>query len=166
MTQLRKCSKCKQAELRPVSRKMQIYNTVVSYKCDHCDHKVELQPAASIGVNMTVGALALAFWASIIFSGNSGPGAIELSIFIIAILLWLFTIVGPILVHFQNPRVDDAKTPVSDISVDGSNAHMLKRPILWLEKLGFLGGLIAPLIFIGGFLGIAAFIGYINFTYF
>ncbi|MDG1286298.1 MAG: hypothetical protein P8P30_01900 [Rickettsiales bacterium] len=40
------------------------------------------------------------------------------------------------------------------------------RLIIGLEKLGFIVGFLAPILLIAAVLGVAALIGYINFTYF
>ncbi|MCY0149299.1 hypothetical protein OEG84_23590 [Hoeflea sp. G2-23] len=148
----------------PVSRKMQIYNSIVHYKCGNCDAEVDITPAASIGVATTVGILALGFWGWVLFRGSGSPGFIALSLYGVVGLIYFWFTLTPLMKHFRNPLLkhgEPVQTPV-----DPANAHIARRPILWIESLGYFAGLIAPLIFIICVLGGAALIGYINFTYF
>lgn len=160
----RTCGKCGEPSLNPVSRKMELYNSVIRYKCGNCGAEVDIKPLASIGSFITVGFLALAFWGFILFTGSGRPGYITLSIFGLAILGFLYVTIAPLLVHLANP-VGKAAEDQPELAVP-DNGHVARKAILWVETLGLLGGIIAPLIFIGIVLGAATLIGYINFTYF
>ncbi len=164
MPQIRKCADCGEPSLTPVARELQIYNSVIHYKCDNCGNELELTPLASIGVLMTVGVLVLAFWAYILFSDIAPPGPIALSLFGLAILALGYVTVVPLLAHILNPAI--TSDAVADVDITGADKHAAKRVILWVEGLGLLAGLLAPVLLIAGVLAVSAAIGYINFTYF
>jgi DNA-directed RNA polymerase subunit RPC12/RpoP len=164
MPDLRKCARCGKPALKPVSRELQIYNSVVHYKCSECEAEVDLTPIASIGVLTMVGTLAIAFWGFILFTGAVPPGWIALTLFGLAILALGFVTLAPALAHHQNPVV---KSDVpAELPVDNKGSHIARRPIIWIERFGFLAGLLAPLLLIFGVLAIATLIGYINYTFF
>lgn len=162
--EVRKCSDCGEATLLPISRDMEIYNSITRYKCETCDTDVEIKPLASIGILITVGLLVLAFWGYILFGKSAYIGNISLSIYGLAVVAFIFVTGVPLLAHFMNPIV---KYSESDAPLTSNNTkHIAKKQIIWLEKFGLLGGLLAPLFFIAIFLGGALLIGYINYTYF
>ena len=148
----------------PVSRKMQIYNSIVHYKCGNCDAEVDITPAASIGVATMVGILALGFWGWILLRGSGSPDLTTLSLYGAAGLIFFWITLTPLAVNYKNPVLKGGET--IGVPVDPKDAHLAKKPILWIENLGYCSGLIAPLIFIVCVLAGAALIGYINFTYF
>jgi hypothetical protein len=164
MPHLRKCARCGNPSLKPVSRKLQIYNSVVHYKCSECEAEVDLTPVASIGVVTMVGALAIAFWGFILFTDAVPPGWIALSLFGLAIVALGFVTLGPALAHRRNPVVKSDSR--AELPVDNKDSHIARRPIIWIERFGFLAGLLAPLLLIFSVLAIATLIGYVNFTYF
>ena len=164
MQKIRQCTNCNKPSMMPVSRKMQIYNSVLNYECPECHTKLELVPMASIGIQFMVGLLAIGVWGAILFSGSMMPGTITFAIFGIAVLTLLAMTITNILKHRRNPVCADLETPL--VQEVEASAHIAKRPILWMEKFGFLAGLIMPILLIAMVLGISAAIGYINFTYF
>ena len=155
---------CKEPTLVPISREMKIYNSVVHYKCETCDSKVEIQPLASIGVLIAVGASALAFWGYISFRRSYSADIVSVSIYGVAVLAFLFVTVVPLLAHVMNPVVK--KVDGELLTIEDDSEHMAKKQIIWLEGFGILGGLIAPFIFALIVLGIAFLIGYINYSFF
>ncbi|WP_162651623.1 hypothetical protein [Lentilitoribacter sp. Alg239-R112] len=162
--EIRTCMECKEPTLVPISREMQIYNSVIHYKCETCDGKIEIQPLASIGVLIAVGASALAFWGYITFRRAYSADIISVSIYSVAVLAFLFVTVTPLLAHIMNPVVKkvDGELP----NLESNSKHLAGKQIVWLEGFGILGGLIAPFIFAIIVLGIAFIIGYINYTFF
>ncbi len=165
MPNTRLCPNCKTPTMMPISRRLQIYNSVICYKCSKCEKDVELIPLASIGVLLVVGLLALGFWGMILFSGPGQPGTISLIIFASASLSLFGTTAAQALKHRRYPVSRNNASPPISLEIS-SGSHVAKRAILWVEKLGFVAGMLAPIIFIALILGIAAIIGYINFTYF
>jgi len=164
ISRARQCAQCHEPRLMPVSRKMQVYNSTIHYKCGNCAAEIDITPAASIGVATTVGILALGFWGWIVFRGSGPVDLLTLSLYGAAGLVFFWFTLSPLAAHRKNPLLKDGE-PVQ-MSVDPVNAHIAKKPILWIENLGFLSGLIAPLIFVLCVLSGAALIGYVNFTYF
>jgi len=164
MAKIRTCYSCKQPTLFPVSRELQIIYSVYHYECKNCGETTKVVPTASIGTGLTVGALALAFWGSILFSGPGNLGWITITIYVAAALSLAAVWVPPILTHTQCPPVSGA-TEIQEQDTR-NRAHLFAWPIKLLEGLGFLGGLLAPILFIVVVLGAAALFGYINFTYF
>jgi len=164
MPNTRQCSNCKTPTMKPVSRKLQIYNSVIRYKCSNCSANIELTPLASIGIQLTVGLLVLGFWGMILFSGAGQAGTISLLFYAGAWLLLFGITIIPALKHMQYPNsnISNSQSPFEATS----NPHLLSRAILWIDKQGFVAGMLAPIIFIALILGIAALIGYISFTYF
>lgn len=166
MEKIRKCSKCGEVKLLPVSRELQIYNSVILHKCDGCGEKVEITPPASIGILITCGVLALGFWYAILFWGNSYFDIYTVLMFGIAVAAFAFVTLPPIIKLIKNPEIKDTGVDAKELPIDNGAQHFAKRPILWLERLGMIAGLLSPLIFIAIILGVATLIGYINFTYF
>ncbi|HAT87233.1 hypothetical protein [Cohaesibacter gelatinilyticus] len=164
MPQLRKCARCGAPSLTPVSRELQIYNSVIHYKCEECGTEIELTPPASIGTVTTAGLFALGFWGFLLFTDPFPPGWIALTLYGLAILALGFVTLRPALDHFRNPVID--ASPTADLSVEGPDNHIARKPILLLEGFGFLAGLLAPVLLFAGVLAIASVIGFINFTYF
>ncbi|MEW7008146.1 hypothetical protein [Lentilitoribacter sp. EG35] len=162
--EVRICMDCDQPTLIPVSRDIQIYSSSIRYKCETCEAKIEIQPLASIGVLITVGLLVLAFWWYILFARSSDTDIIGTSIYIAAVLA-LVCITGiPLLAHIMNPVAKNPDRELPDLTVNSE--HIAKKLILYLEKFGLLGGLIAPLILLLLAMGIVFIIGYINYTFF
>lgn len=166
MPKIRKCMQCGEDRLYPVSRSLQIYNSVIQHECEGCGEKVSVTPAASIGILITVGLLALAFWYFILFGRNSFYDLYTIIAFGVAVAAFLFVTIPPILVHVMNPIAKGINTEEPNIEITSGEKHIAKRPILWLERLGMIAGMLTPLIFIAIFLGIAALIGYVNYTFF
>ncbi len=161
---VRQCAECKEASMVPVSRTMQIYNSVVHYKCSKCATEVDITPMGSIGVTVTVGLMALGFWGYVLFSDFNSPGSVAVTIFALAIAALAWITLMPLIMHLHYPisRLREApRTPKLD-----TRGHIGAKLILLIEGFGLIGGLLAPIVFAVTFLGIAALIGYINFTYF
>lgn len=148
----------------PVKRHMQIYNSVTTYKCEHCGNEVEIIPLASTGVLVTIGTLVMIFWGVILFGGRSDTGMIGIALYALAGLGLLFTILSNLLPHWNSPIADSGEVP--DIAPDCSENHFAKSPLIWLESRGFIAGLVVPLVVIGLVLAVATLIGYVSFTYF
>lgn len=166
MPKIRKCMQCGEDELRPVTRSLQIYNSVIRHECRNCGEKVSVTPTASIGILITVGLLALGFWYFILFGRNNFYDLYTVIAFGVAVAAFLFVTIPPILVHVMNPIARTQKLEELNIELTNGEQHIAKRPILWLERLGMVAGLLTPLIFIAVFLGAAALIGYVNYTFF
>ncbi len=165
MNEIRQCGNCGHPTLIPTQRKMQIYNSVFRYKCGNCDNEVELVPTASTGAFACAGALVLAFWGYILFfHGSSTTGAVAITLYGMAVLLLIVMVGCALIKHIRNPIVQtaDGEREVPLIN----ERHIGLRPILWLEKLGFFAGLMAPIVIGALVLGAATAIGYVNFTYF
>lgn len=169
VNEIRKCGKCAESALKPVIRHMQIYNSVTTFECEHCGNKVEIIPLASTGMLGTVGLLVMAFWGVVLFRDGTHIGMLGTSLFTLAGLALLATLVSNLRPHVKNPidgkgRLADDAQP--DIMLNEAESHIAKSPLTWLENMGLIAGLVAPLLVIGLVLGLAAMIGYISFTYF
>jgi uncharacterized protein (DUF983 family) len=164
MPQLRKCAHCGAPSLTPVSRELQIYNSVVHYKCEKCGTELELTPSASIGTVTTAGLFALGLWGLLLFTDPFPPGWISLTLYGLAILAFGFVTLRPALDHLRNPIIETSHK--ADLNVEGQDHHIARKPILLIERFGFLGGLMAPILLFAGVMAIASIIGFINFTYF
>jgi len=143
---------------------MQVYNSVIRYKCDNCSAEVDITPAASIGVLTMVGVLAFSFWGWITFGRGGEVSITSLSLFAAAVIIFSLIAFAPLAKHFRNPLVKAGARNCPPLDAGGD--HIAKRPILWVERLGYFAGLLVPVVVILGVLGVAALIGYINFTYF
>lgn len=164
MSKTRTCAYCKNPEMVPVARIMKTYHTEYSYKCQNCGKTLELVPPASIGVGMTVSGLVLAFWGFILFRGPGDPSLLAMFLFAVAALALAWIWVPQALKYRLFPSVPNPSAQ-DDIHVESTTAFA-SRLIIPLEKMGFLAGLVAPIVLIAGILGIAALIGYVNFTFF
>lgn len=164
MPEIRRCAQCNQSSLMPVSRKMQVYNSIIHYKCNNCDAELDITPLASIGVVTMVGILALGFWGLILSRGSGAPGTLVLGLYGAAVVALLLVTGLPIIKHLQNPVMKNGMQ--SQMSVTSTDAHIFKEPIIWIEKFGYVAGLFAPLVIVLCVLGGAALIGYVRFTYF
>lgn len=163
MFEVRKCGKCACPTLMPLKRHMQIYNSVTTYKCENCGNQVEIIPLASTGMLGTIGLLVMAFWGVILFRDGSHTGMLGSILYALAGLALLATLVSNIRPHVKNPIAD--KGPLPDVAPNKAESHIAKSPLIWLENMGLIAGLVAPLIVIGLVLGLATLIGYVSFTY-
>ncbi len=165
MPQMRKCAKCGEPTLEPVERKMEIYNSVYSYKCTNCQHEVELVPPGSLGVQTTIGLLfAVAIWFLFMDDHGSWPGPVQIVVLAGVVSVLPLMTIFQLRKHRQYPLVErDAKPKHLDVE---ETANITKKPVMWIESLGFLGGVLAPILLIIVVLVVAALIGYINFTFF
>jgi hypothetical protein len=148
---------------------MEVYNSVYCYECETCGAKLEIVPLASIGVIITVGLLVLGFCCYIFFRGDSieliwHTEQLSLAFYCFAVIAWLSVTVVPLSKHLRNPVVRTA--PSTNALPIPNDQHMARRPILWLEKMGLVAGLLAPFLLIATVLGVATLIGYVNYTYF
>ncbi len=171
MPATRKCAQCGEPTLKPIERKMEIYNSVYAYKCSNCQHEVELEPYGSLGFQVTLGFLfAPVVW--FLFMDDHGdwpswsnmPTLIEAGILLIIVLFFPVLTLLEMRKHARYRLVD--RNEVREHMEVSPTPHIGKKPILWIEKLGFFGGLLAPIIIIVVVLGIATIIGFINFVYF
>ncbi len=164
MPKIRRCAQCQEPKLMPISRKMQIYNSIIHYKCANCAAEVDITPMASIGVATMVGMLAFGFWGWIAFKGSGALDILNLSLYGAVGIAFIFFTLEPFIKHVRNPLLNEGEEV--QISVDPANAHIAKEPILWIENFSYFSGLLAPLIIVLCVLAGAALIGYVNFTYF
>lgn len=161
---IRRCAECAQPKLLPISRRMQVYSSVIRYKCSNCAAEVDITPMASIGVFTMAGILALSFWGWIVFGGSGAPGYLVLSLFGGAGIVFFLVIFSYLAKHFLNPLTSSGgQGHLPEIADDD---HIARKPILFVERLGYFSGMLIPLAIITGVLGISALIGYINFTFF
>jgi hypothetical protein len=163
---IRKCTCTEEARLMPESRELEIYNSVISYQCDTCAKEVKITPLGSIGTLITVGLLAIGIIAYMQLSGVGKPTIWDYAIVGFSIVCLAAITVPPLLTHQRFPVIP------SDISVDelptddDSSKHMFAKIIVAIEGLGFLFGMLAPILFIAAVLGVATLIGYANYLWF
>lgn len=160
---VRTCAHCKEPTLQPVSRELSGFNTVVQYQCSNCQSALSLTPAGSIGAVTTVGVLGLIFWAVILLRGDGSPDSLAWTVYgaAVAALLWITAI--PAFVSLKNPPVQSGEQ--ADVAFEPPSDFVQKIVIL-VERVGFLAGLLMPIVVVGVVLSFAALIGFINFTYF
>lgn len=151
--------------MMPVSHKLQIYNSVTKYECDSCGQSVEVQPLSSIGILVSVGAMVIAFIAYIAQHGSGSFEVPEFVFLMIVLSLLAFVTVPPLLVHWVYPKCKPTQAVTIEQDTNTKN-HLLAKPISWLEKSGFIFGLLTPILLIALVLGAATLIGYINYTFF
>lgn len=164
MAKLRKCEKCGAETLVPISKKMAPTHSTTSYECSSCGFKVEITPAASLGMHLTIYAIVAAFLWLIFFAESYSNSLLSIITFWAAMAILPALAVLGLWQSHKNPEVPDS--PQIDIQDPINQQHALKRPIDWLEGKNTLIGLLAPIILIVAVLGLAAIIGFINFTYF
>lgn len=151
-------------EMSLISRGMKAYNSVYRYSCQNCGETLELVPPASIGVGISVGSLALIFWGFILFRGSGATGLLPIVLFALAACALAAVWLPQVFKYWLFPTAPNRPVEV-DIRTDKTTSFYA-RLILRLENMGFLFGLVAPIAFIAGVLGVAALIGYVNFTFF
>ncbi len=100
----------------------------------------------------------------ILFRGAGNPSGAALIVYGAAFLALAIVWLPPILIHIQCPPVSGE--PIVDEKGAHNSTHLFACLITFVEKLGFLGGLLAPVVFIAIILGAATVVGYINFTFF
>lgn len=160
----RQCAECHQPTMLPISRRMQVCSSVIRYKCSNCAAEINITPMASIGVFTMVGILAFSFWSWILFGGSGAPGYLALSLLGGAGIVFFLIILASLAKHFLNPSIDSGGQ--GHLPEDTGDEHIARKPILFVERLGYFSGLLIPLAVIIGVLGMATLIGYINFTFF
>lgn len=163
--EIRKCTCSDEALLVPVSRELEIYNSVVSYRCNTCSKIIKITPMGSIGTLFSVGVLAVFIIAYLQLSGAGRPGWGDYAIVLFSVLFLAAIIVPPLLKHRCYPTMPSERHVELSVN-DEVPKHMVAKLIYAIEWFGFLNGMLAPILFIAGVLGIAALIGYINFLFF
>ncbi len=148
---IRQCGECGQPTLRLVHRKMEIYNSVCEFKCENCKSEVKIIPIASTGILASVGILALAFWGYLLFFHGRQTDSIFAQVIYGGAVLALISIVASALKKHINNPVAMTNQEEQDISI-ANDQHIGLRPILWLEKLGFLAGMLVPIIVVASIL--------------
>lgn len=162
---VRKCTCSDEAHLIPILHKLEIYNSVISYQCDTCSKEIKITPMGSTGMLITVGIIAIGILAYLQLSGSGQPGLLNYAIVAFTIICLAAITVPQLLTHQRYPILHAENTHELQINNEFSK-HILAKPISLIERLGFLFGLLAPVLFIACVLGGAALIGYINFTFF
>ncbi|MEP2717027.1 hypothetical protein [Pseudophaeobacter sp.] len=157
------CATCKTPTMAFRERKMGVYSSIYCYSCNSCDSAVQLKPKASIGVDITVGGLALGFWWIILNHGSGSPSTIELAIMGIALLAYAWLWVPEAAKHWLYPAEENSDD-VTDVSLPQEKGF--NRAVGRFEVVGLLGGLLAPIVLIVAVLGVATIIGYINYSFF
>lgn len=164
MTTYRKCQNCGEPTLAPKVKTMSATNSTTRYECSNCAYKVDLIPPGSLGVQLTVYFIISVFLWFIFFTGP-GPNSLFSVIIFWAVMAILPAIsVSELWKNHCNPEVQDSSR--KDIDDHKANKHLLKGPIDWIERRNTLVGLMAPILLIAVVLGLAALVGFINFTYF
>lgn len=161
----RKCTCSDKAQLKPTLRELEIYNSVVLYQCDTCAKEVKITPLGSIGTLLTVGLLAISIIAYLQLTGIGQPDIGDYAIVIFSIICLAAITVPPLLKHQRFPTLPSYISPEPPID-DDTSKHIFAKIIFAIEGFGFLFGMLAPILFIAGVLGIAALIGYANYLWF
>lgn len=164
MVKTRICGSCKKPTLIPVSRKREPYNTVVGYLCQNCGRKIDIVPAFSVGSGLAIAWAVLGFWYFVFFHNSVYNSTLSISLYagavVTVVLVW-----GPeCLRHWMNPVAKGGDAVEVKLEKEGRGS--VTSALIWCERFGFLGGLIAPVVFASVFLGVAAILGLINYTYF
>jgi len=171
MPATRKCAQCGEPTLEPQECKMEIYNSVYAYKCSNCQHEVELEPYGSLGFQITLGLLFVpVVWFLFMDDHGDWPSWSNMPTLIETLILLAIVLFFPMLTFFEMRK--HARYPLVDS--DGPREHfdlapskaITKAPVMWIEKFGILGGMLAPILIIIVVLGLAVLLGYINFTFF
>ncbi|CUH89908.1 hypothetical protein PH5382_03863 [Phaeobacter sp. CECT 5382] len=164
MVKTRICGSCKKPTLIPVSRKREPYNTVVGYLCQNCGRKIDIVPAFSVGSGLAIAWAVLGFWYFVFFHNSVYNSTLSISLYagavVTVVLVW-----GPeCLRHWMNPVAKGGDAVEVKLEKEGRGS--VTSALIWCERFGFFGGLIAPVVFASVFLGAAAILGLINYTYF
>jgi len=155
----------------PDSRTFTGMETTILYKCPACDHTVEIKALSQAGFMAAVGAVILAF---ITFIMVEDPMPWEVSDYLWYLFFVALVFFVPVLTfhpHWKHPVTGEAETSSAKVDFEDESyiedfKDPVQRSIIKLEKHGFWRGLLTPIIFIVLFLGAAAVIGFINYTFF
>lgn len=164
MTTYRTCQNCGEPTLAPKVKTMSATNSTTRYECNNCAYKVDLIPPGSLGVQLAIYAIVSVFLWFIFFTGPGPNSLFSVVVFGVSMAILPAISVSGLWKNHANPEVPDS--PGTDVHDLKAETHMLKGPIDWIERRNALVGLIAPIVLIAAVLGVAALIGFINFTYF
>lgn len=171
MPATRKCARCGEPTLEPQERKMEIYNSVYAYKCSNCQHEVELRPYGSFGFQITLGLLFVpVVWFLFMDEHGDLPSWNNMPTLVEGLILLAIGSFFPVLMIFEMRK--HAKYPLVDRDTPRPHLDMAptraitKTPVMFIEGLGFIGGLLMPILIIIVVMGLAGLVGFINFTYF
>ncbi len=171
MPYLRKCANCGEPAMEPVEHKMELYNSICTYKCSNCGHEIELTPVASYGAMTTLGFFgALFVWFIFMDDHGDWPGPNNMPTIFQGLILLAIISFFPVQAllekrkHTRYPIIESKDQP-PPLAIE-KTGHVGQRLILFIEKTGFIGSMLAPIIIATLILGTAAIIGFINFTYF
>ena len=171
----RNCRKCGNSQMVSLTRQRDFLSVKSVFQCPKCAHQVVLaskitgrQGGGALGVSLAVGGLATAILSYILWGYQSGYSAIEA---VKTLFLFVF-FTSPIwwdLFQIQRYPVTGKREKVStDLHNEGDPQLQdpLQKGISVLDGINASKGFFGLLLAVSLFLGIAALIGWINFTYF
>ncbi|PCI34453.1 MAG: hypothetical protein COB54_01315 [Alphaproteobacteria bacterium] len=157
--------------MMPDSRGFTGMETTVTYLCPTCEATVEIQSMGQAGLKLAVGLIVLAVVTFMVLE-NPGPWDMVDYLLYSGFVFVVLYLPASILIPHWAHRVTGERDMAADSLDFGTDdfARTIQDPvqkgIIRFERFGFLGGFIAPLIFIALVLGAATLIGMINFYYF
>jgi len=167
----RLCSECGDKVMMPEDRKFTGMETTITYRCSSCDAVAEIRSLSQAGFMAALGALVLTV---VTLIAVQGPGYWDMNDYLLYLLFVCAVFGVPVyflLPHWLYPVTGEAETTATNVDFEDESfiegySDPIQRGIIKLERHGFWRGFFTPIIFIVLFLGTAAIIGYINFTYF
>lgn len=160
MSQLRKCSKCGESTLVPLTHEMQPFNSSYGYKCENCEHEVDLVPMGSIGSQMGISLVLVVLIAIFVFVYNDYPEWDTYLYLFGAAAIFLSPSLFDLRKHWQNPQVGNGREVEEPELAPSTNIN--KSQVRYVESKGFWGGLMAPFLLFATVLGVAAIIGFLK----
>lgn len=167
----RPCNACGDKAMMPDSRTFTGMETTIIYKCPACEHTVEIKSLSQAGLMSALGAVILSVITFIMVEDPMAWDVSDTLWYLFFLALILLVPVSILLPHWAHPVTGEQETTLANVDFNDEGfiedfKDPVQRSIIKLEKHGFWRGFLTPIIFIVLFLGAAAIIGYINFTYF
>lgn len=165
----RRCRECGDGNMAAYSRQVDFLSIKSVYTCPNCKHEVMLNSGGAMGVYLAVALLATGMLSFIFWGSRDGyNGVVSLK------TLAMFTL-------FASPvwwaAIKTCQYPVTgirtvtqeektDALAESVAVEPLQKGITFMDRLSSLKAFVGVLIIVALFLGAAALIGWVNFTFF
>lgn len=162
MSEIRRCQKCGKDSLKLQSSEWTGMETTCTFHCGHCGQEVKMEPIGGIGNYASVVFVLVIFMVIMAYFGFEIRSLEDWLITAAIAGLFIASVIVKLLPYWLNPLVaiDDEEDPSSAEATDP-----LIRAVQKSEQGSFLRNFGGFLLFVVLFLGGAALIGFVNFTY-
>ena len=157
----RRCAACGNEHMRAVSARWSGSGHEIVYRCPQCSHEIRFVPHGQLGWETTISLIA-ALIVSLFLWSMRWPSPLAWVFFPGLVALWLGYLAWRWSRVIRYPITGElAGAPAGDVE-NADPEDPLQSGIVQIEKRGFLGGLLTPIVIIVVVMGTATLIGLAN----